>query len=149
MVDVLEIAVGDSVSIGGQPWTVIGSVTFRDDDGWTWQEHLLESGGERRWLAVEDDDGVEMVLWAPTNVTVAPGAHEMIHDGRSYQLDETGTASYVATGHTGTLPQGTLEYYDYAGRGGLALSFERFDGSGWEMTAGTAVDPAQVQVQRP
>lgn len=149
MADVLDIRVGDTVTIGGYRWAVIGSLTLRDDEGWTWQEHLLDAGGDRRWLAVEDDDGVEIVMWSPTNVTVEPGAHEMIHDGRSYHLDEHGSAAYIATGHTGTLPEGNLEYYDYAGKGGLALSFEHYGDSGWEMAAGTRVDPAQVQVLRP
>lgn len=149
MADVLDIRVDDTVSIGGHPWAVIGTLTYRDDEGWTWQEHLVDAGGDRRWLSVEDDDGVEIVMWSPTNVTIEPGAREVIHDGQAYRLDEHGNATYVATGHTGTLPQGSSEYFDYAGRGGLSLGFERFGDGGWEMAVGTLIDPAQVQVLRP
>jgi len=150
MSSLTDIAVGDVAWAEERWWRVMGTVTFTDDEGWSWREHLLEAGdGQRRWLTVEDDDQLLVVLWAPyTSAAIEPGHHEVIHSGVSYTLHEYGRCSYTSEGRTGCLPSGMMDYYDYAARGGLWLSFERYDGSGWEMSTGVTVAPASVQVQR-
>lgn len=147
-IDPRRIGVGDVVVHGGRSYIVRGTLEL-NEGGFRWHEHLLDDVEQRRWLAVEDDDGeLELALYATVKAPgLTPGAGTLERGGVGYALDEHGTATFRASGTTGTAPAGRVEYYDYVSDDQL-LSFERWseDGvswSGWQVSVGETV-PAQT-----
>lgn len=139
IVDPRSLKVGDVVSYAGADFVIRGTLRF-DQDGFQWQEHLLDDANKRRWLSVEDDEELEVVLWESlTAPELQPGAPTLEHAGVRYSLSEHATARFTAEGTTGTAPSGPFEYYDYA-QGEQALSFERYGSGGWEVGVGTEID---------
>ncbi|MGH3713953.1 MAG: DUF4178 domain-containing protein [Micromonosporaceae bacterium] len=139
---------GDIVDIRAQTHAVRGSLHFTEGS-WGWAEHLLDDlDGRKRWLSVEEDPDLELVLWIEVaGATVAPGPKSLDFDGRSYALDESGSARYTGTGTTGLHPEGTVRYYDYRAADGARLSFEEYGGSGtWELARGEELGRHELQV---
>ncbi|MFE9694168.1 DUF4178 domain-containing protein [Micromonospora sp. NPDC005806] len=138
---------GDIVEIRQVPYTVRGSVHLVEG-GWSWAEHLLDdAGGVKRWLSVEEDPDLELVLWtSEPSATVTPGAPTLEVAGRRYHWDESGQARYTATGGTGLDPRGTMRYHDYQAPGGARLSFEAYGEAGWEVNLGEKLHRAEVMI---
>ncbi|MGY0006319.1 DUF4178 domain-containing protein [Micromonospora sp. I033] len=138
---------GDIVEIRQVPYTVRGSVHLVEG-GWSWAEHLLDdAGGVKRWLSVESDPDLELVLWtSEPSATVTPGAPTLEIAGRRYHWDESGQAKYTATEGTGLDPRGTMRYHDYQAPGGARLSFEAYGEAGWEVNLGEQVRRAEVMI---
>ncbi|PWU50431.1 DUF4178 domain-containing protein [Micromonospora globispora] len=138
---------GDIVEIRQVPYTVRGSVHLVEG-GWSWAEHLLDdAGGVKRWLSVEEDPDLELVLWTTEpSATVTPGAPTLDIAGRRYTWDESGQARYTATEGTGLDPHGTMRYYDYQAPGGARLSFEAYGEAGWEVALGEKLHRAEVMI---
>jgi hypothetical protein len=134
------LKVGDVVGMDGEMWFVEGTLRF-DEDGFEWQEHVLVEGDRRRWLSVEDDEGVvETVLWDRVRAPeLDPSADEVAYAGRTYRLEERGRARFTSDGATGAPNGGRVEYADFRD-GDALLGFERYttDGS-WEVSTGTPV----------
>lgn len=137
----------DVVGLDGRTWMVKGSVRF-NEDGFTWNEHLLVDGDERRWLSVEEDEGeVEVVLWErSTSSTLEPGGDLIEHAGTSYRLDERGRASFTSEGSSGMPASGQMQYADYQA-GDKRLGFEQYttDG-GWELCVGEVLTTHSLEV---
>lgn len=138
---------GDIVEIRQVSYTVRGSVHLVEG-GWSWAEHLLDdAGGVKRWLSVEADPDLELVLWTgEPSATVTPGAPTLEIAGRRYQWDESGQAKYTATEGTGLDPRGTMRYHDYQAPGGARLSFEAYGEAGWEVNLGEQLHRAEVMI---
>ncbi|MFE9651714.1 DUF4178 domain-containing protein [Micromonospora sp. NPDC006431] len=138
---------GDIVEIRQVPYTVRGSVHLVEG-GWSWAEHLLDdAGGVKRWLSVETDPDLELVLWTgQPSATVTPGAPTLDVAGRRYSWDESGQARYTATEGTGLDPRGTMRYHDYQAPGGARLSFEAYGEAGWEVALGEKLHRAEVMI---
>lgn len=144
-VDPRQIKVGDILSIEGSDFVVRGTLRF-DQSGFTWQEHFIDDVHNRRWLSVEDDEGLELCLWERHAPGIGePGVPEMAVDGVSYQLTEHGSATFTSEGTTGVAPSGRAEYFDYAA-GDRRLSFERFGTDSWEVSTGRVLGLRDVQV---
>ncbi|MGC1214243.1 MAG: DUF4178 domain-containing protein [Micromonospora sp.] len=145
--DPRKLRAGDIVEIRQVPYTVRGSVHLVEG-GWSWAEHLLDdAGGVKRWLSVEEDPDLELVLWtAEPSATVTPGAPTLDVGGRRYTWDESGQARYTATEGTGLDPRGTMRYYDYQAPGGARLSFEAYGEAGWEVALGEKLHRAEVMI---
>lgn len=136
--DPRRIGVGDVIAYGGRDFIVRGTLEL-DEDGFRWQEHLLDDVEVRRWLAVEDDEELELTLYESVRAPgLEPGPHSLAHDGVTYALDEHGTARFRAVGTTGTGPSGRLEYYDYTSDD-RRLAFERYGTGSWEVSTGQVV----------
>ncbi|MGW5385899.1 DUF4178 domain-containing protein [Nocardia sp. NPDC003963] len=121
---------GDIVDIFGETYTVRGSLRLKEG-GYQWSEHLLDTAkGTRRWLSVEEDPDLELVLWTETPGVPAAGGDSIEYDGKTFRLDESGHARYISEATTGLTPAGTLDYHDYAAVDGTRLSFEDFGESG-------------------
>lgn len=132
------LRLGDVVAYEGHDCIVERTYRFREG-GSTWEEHLLVDGGFRRWLSVEDDEGLECVLWErQPDPKLEPGAKTIDLGGIAYRFDEQGTASYTLEEAAGPGGSGQAEYADYVA-GEQRLSFERYDGSGWEVNVGEVV----------
>ncbi|WP_433128101.1 DUF4178 domain-containing protein [Micromonospora sp. CA-240977] len=138
---------GDIVEIRQVSYAVRGSVHLTEG-GWSWAEHLLDTvDGDKRWLSVEEDSDLELVLWtAEPAATVTPGASTVDFDGRRYSSEESGQAGYTATGSTGLDATGTVRYHDYRAPSGERLSFEAYGQAGWEVARGEQLHRSDVMV---
>jgi hypothetical protein len=90
-------------------------------------------------VSVEEDPDLEVVLWRETEEVTAPDGKSMAVGGVTYRKEEDGTATYTSEGTTTLAERGSVEYVDYEGPDGKALSFERFDGGKWEAGLGESV----------
>ncbi|WP_100444250.1 DUF4178 domain-containing protein [Glycomyces xiaoerkulensis] len=146
--DPKRVKAGDMVEAYGKTLAVRGTLRLSEGD-YSWAEHFLDTGtGVRRWLSVEADPDVELVLWEEVKgADLKPGPRELSFEGESYRSDEQGTADYTSEATTGLAPTGTLRYHDYEGPGGQKLSFEAFgDGAKWELAKGLTLDRNQVTI---
>ncbi|WP_327147689.1 DUF4178 domain-containing protein [Nocardia sp. NBC_01329] len=128
--DPRTLKAGDIVDVFGETYTVRGSLRLKEG-GYRWSEHLLDTAkGTRKWLSVEEDPDLELVLWTETPGIPAAGGDEIEHDGKTFRLDESGSAQYVSEATTGLTPSGTVAYHDYVAADDTRLSFEDFGESG-------------------
>ncbi|GGL05463.1 DUF4178 domain-containing protein [Nocardia jinanensis] len=128
--DPRALKAGDIVDIFGETYTVRGSLRLKEG-GYQWSEHLLDTAkGTRKWLSVEEDPDLELVLWTETPGVPAAGGDAIEYDGKTFQLDESGRAQYVSEATTGLTPSGTVAYHDYTAADDTRLSFEDFGESG-------------------
>jgi uncharacterized protein DUF4178 len=144
--DVRALRPGDVVMYESRDWIVEGTLRF-DEEGFNWAEHRLVDGSDAIWLSVEDDEGLEVVVWERlTGVVLEPGAPTIAHAGVDYAFDERGRAKYASEGTTGAPGGGRMEYADYEAGDGR-LSFERYseDGS-WEVSLGHVVPEHALDV---
>jgi hypothetical protein len=143
--DPRRITVGDVIRFDGRDFIVRGSIRF-DQDGFSWQEHFLDDVEVKRWLSVEDDEGLEIGFWTGLKGSdLQPGPKTIQHGGKTYELDEKGSARFTAVGTTGTGPSGRVEYYDYEA-GDELLSFERYGEGDWEVATGRSVGEYELDI---
>ena len=139
--DVRRVKPRDVVQYEGTDYVVDRTIHF-DEDGFTWQEHLLIDAveGKKLWLSVEDDEGVEVAVYTPLpGVDLAPGAATVDHDGVSFKRDERGSARFrIERSDAGAPESGQMEYADYSA-GDRLLSFEKYGTGGWEISLGTSI----------
>src|SRR5262245_17186932 len=137
--DIRTVRAGDMIDYGDQLYFVRGSLRLTEG-GYSWSEHFLDDArGSRVWVSVEEDPDLEVVLWRETDAVTEPGGKTMEVGGVTYRRDGAGTAQYTAEGTTTVAERGSVEYVDYEGPEGKALSFERFDGGKWEAGLGESV----------
>jgi hypothetical protein len=137
--DIRTVRAGDMIDYMDQLYFVRGSLRLTEG-GYSWSEHFLDDArGDRCWISVEEDPDLEVVLWRPTEAVTEPTGKTIEVDGISYRKEEDGIARYRSEGTTTVAEQGSVEYHDYTGSGGKALSFERFDGGEWEAGLGETV----------
>lgn len=141
-----NLKLGDVVNHDGADWIVEGTILLVQD-GFTWQEHRLVDGERSLWLSVEDDEGLEVVVWERSSDTgLEPGAEQLSHDGVSYELEERGKADFTAEGSTATSSSGRVEFVDYAA-GDKRLSFERYgEDAGWEVGVGSVISEHALDI---
>lgn len=145
--DPRSLRAGDMVELLGQQMFVRGSLRLREG-GYHWSEHFLDDvGSTRRWLSVEEDPDLEVVVWTELKGTdLQPSAKVLTHDGVEYRRDEHGTATFTSEGTTGLGASGKVEYVDFEASGGRYLAFERFDGGEWEAGLGERVPAGALTV---
>ncbi len=144
--DVRALKVGDVVNYEGGDFIVEGTLRF-DQGGFRWQEHRLVDGPKSLWLSVEDDEGLEIVVWERLKgAALEPGAGTLEHAGVTYELDERGRANFTSEGTTGAPGGGTAQFADYES-GDRRLSFERYgDDGGWEISAGRVISEHALDI---
>lgn len=145
-IEVRALKVSDVVNHEGRDWIVEGTLRF-EQGGFRWQEHRLVDGPDSLWLSVEDDEGLEVVVWTRLRgAELEPGAGTIEHDGVTYELDERGRASFTSEGTTGAGGGGTAEFADYTS-GARRLSFERYGSDGgWEISVGQAISEHALDI---
>lgn len=144
--DIRTVRAGDMIDYGGKLFFVRGSLRLTES-GYTWSEHFLDDArGDRVWVSVEEDPDLEVYFWHETDLVDAPGGKTMEVGGVTYTKEEDGTAKYTSEGTTTVAERGTVEYVDYEGPDGKALSFERFDGGKWEAGLGEEIPLPALRV---
>lgn len=156
--DPRTLKAGDMVEYLGERLFVRGSLRLTEG-GFSWSEHFLDAmdgpGGTRRWLSVEEDPDLEVVLWteydgASAGEPLTPSVRTLTVEGVDYHRTEHGTAAYRSEGTTGLGESGRVEYADYEGPRGRCLAFERFLGAGgrgiWEASLGETVPQGTLTI---
>ena len=144
--EVRALKVSDVVNHEGRDYIVEGTLRF-EQGGFRWQEHRLVDGPDSLWLSVEDDEGLEVVVWQRLRgAALEPGEGTIEHEGVSYELDERGHANFTSEGTTGAPGGGRAEFVDYAS-GSRRLSFERYgDDGGWEISVGQTISEHALDI---
>lgn len=144
--DPRRLKAGDIVEIRGVPYTVRGSIRL-SEGGWTWDAHLLDDAkGTQLWLEVEEDPDLELSVWTPVEDAGQPGAGTITLNGRTYHLEESGTAHFRSEATTGLNGEGTVRYYDYEAPDGAMLGFESYGDAEWEASTGEQLSRYEVQI---
>lgn len=145
--DIRTVRAGDMIEYGDTLYFVRGSLRLTEG-GSTWSEHFLDDArGKRCWISVEEDPDLEIVMWHETDLVAAPEGKTVMIEGVTYTKVEDGKAKYRSEGTTTVAEQGRVEYYDYEGPDGKALSFERFDDSEkWEVGLGESLSTIALKV---
>jgi uncharacterized protein DUF4178 len=145
--DVRTVRAGDMVEYGDTLYFVRGSLRLTQG-GSTWSEHFLDDArGTRRWISVEEDPDLEIVMWRETDLVAEPEGKTVMIEGVTYKKVEDGKAKYRSEGTTTVAEQGRVEYYDYEGPDGKCLSFERFDDDEkWEVGLGETLSEIALRV---
>src|SRR5215213_5631641 len=112
-IEARALKLGDVVNHEGRDWIVEGTLHF-NQGGFRWDEHRLVDGTDSLWLSVEDDEGIELVIWTRLRgAALEPGPGTLEHGGVTYELDERGKANYTSEGTTGAPGGGKAEFADY------------------------------------
>lgn len=146
--DPRRLRASDLVELYGKTLAVRGTLRLTEGD-YQWSEHFLDTGtGVKRWLSVEADPDLEVVLWEEVAADdLKPGPKELSFEGVSYRSNEKGKAKYVSEATTGLAERGSVRYHDYAGPDGQKLSFEAFgDDAKWELAKGLTLDRNQITI---
>jgi len=145
--DVRTVRAGDMVEYGDTLYFVRGSLRLTEG-GSSWSEHFLDDArGTRRWLSVEEDPDLEVVMWQETDLVAAPEGKTVMIEGVTYAKADDGKAKYRSEGTTTVAEKGRVEYYDYEGPDGKCLSFERFDDAEkWEVGLGETLSTIALTV---
>ncbi len=145
-IEARALKLGDVVNHESRDWIVEGTLRF-EQGGFRWAEHRLVDGADSLWLSVEDDEGLELVIWTRVRGSeLEPGPGSLEHGGVTYELDEKGKANYTSEGVTGASGGGKAEFADYM-RGDERLSFERYgDDGGWEISVGTVISEHALDI---
>jgi hypothetical protein len=137
--DVRTLRPGDMVEYLGTLYFVRGSLRLTQG-GYAWSEHFLDDARSmKRWLSVEEDPHLEVVMWLARDIELTPTERVLTVDGVEYRREEHGTATFRSEGTTGLGQTGTMEYVDYEGPDNTYLSFERYGGGEWEAGGGEQV----------
>jgi hypothetical protein len=153
--DPRTLKAGDMVEYLGERLFVRGSLRLTQG-GYSWSEHYLDAmdgtAAGRRWLSVEEDPDLEVVLWTEYlgGDGLKPADRTITVEGVTYHRTEHGTATYRSEGTTGLGETGRVEYADFDGPGGRCLAFERFlggQGRGtWEVSLGERVPAGTLTI---
>lgn len=145
--NLFNLQIGDIVQYFDTDWFVEG-LSIYDEEGYTWQEYLLQDGGRIAWLSVEEDDRLIVSLLEPTKeleITAAP-AKTLIFAGETYRQSGSGRARMTrrlrASGQAQVL---SCRYFDYEAPGQKVLSIENWNGE-WEVMAGLSVSPRELRI---
>ena len=129
--DPRALKAGDIFDTHGETLTVRGSLRLKEG-GYQWSEHLIDTGGGvKRWLSVEEDPDLELVLWTEvSDAPSGPGPKQLDYQGRIFRSVESGRARYASEATTGLGPDGWVAYHDYEAPDGTKLSYEDFGEKG-------------------
>ena len=136
--DPIGMRVGDKVLMRQQPGQVVATIGYTEDV-YAWTAVLVAQGVHRTWLSVVSTStgaGIEIVEWE--RLPAMPGeptAREVTVREVTYLFEESGTAHYDAHGEVDLPGSGMSQYVDFHA-GDKRLSFENFDGTGWEASIG-------------
>ncbi|GAA4917104.1 DUF4178 domain-containing protein [Stackebrandtia albiflava] len=144
--DPRALKAGDILDTHGETLTVRGSLRLKEG-GYHWSEHLIDTGGGvKRWLSVEEDPDLELVLWTEVSGAPAPGGRELQYDGKTFHLEESGRADYVSEATTGLQPRGDVRYHDYRASDDTRLSYEDFGTGRHEAAIGLVIRREEITI---
>ena len=143
---IFDLQIGDIVQHGGIDWVVEDCLTY-NQSGFIWQEYLLQDGTRRAWLAVEEDDWVDVQLVEPiTTVDISANpTKELTVDDVIYRCVESGTASMTRKRNRTQSGVQTCQFFDYEGPNDKVLSVENWEGD-IEVCMGDRISPSSITI---
>lgn len=143
---VFTLQLGDIVQYDAADWVVEGCLTY-NSGGYTWLEYLLQDGDRLRWLAVEEDDIVEVYWLEPYTDLEISGTppRQLTVAGITYKQTEAGTARLSRQGRTLNRQAEVCHYFDYAGTADRVLCVEDWMGE-IEVTIGQRIRPSMLRL---
>jgi len=141
-----NLRVDDTVSYDLMDYTVVGLIKY-EDSGYKWIAYRLEGQGERIWLAVEQDETLEISIFRPIEMHIGNRPpNRLNYDNRTFYLDEAGTATVtMVEGDAGANPGQRVKYWEYIDEGDYALSIEQW-GSELEVCYGYYIHEREVNI---
>ncbi|HZG73551.1 MAG TPA: DUF4178 domain-containing protein [Chondromyces sp.] len=111
---VLNLQVGDIVSYDLQDYQVVGKLRY-NDSGYTWDAYQLQGDTGTIWLGVELDDELELGIYKTVKLHLSePIPKKVNYDGRTYHLEEQGTAHVTGEGRGQNVHGKQVKYFDFA-----------------------------------
>lgn len=142
---VTNLRMGDIVTYFGVDYVVEGRIDY-NDSGWPWTTFMLVDGDDVRWLAVEEDDQLEVSIWEEIDLDLGSDPPKVIeYDGEQFRRGESGRATVSQTGKTGRRAGMSCDYFEYEGSGERSLSVERW-GMETEVSIGQDVNPYSLEI---
>ena len=124
-----ELAPGRRVRIDDRTGAVRGLLEL-EEEGDRWVEALVQlDDGLAVWLSVEWMPEPVATVWLPvrpSEVGGGPGDTRVTLGGTAFSFYENGTATYAASGDTGTEGRGKVDYVDYLAVDSRRVSFVRY-----------------------
>jgi len=142
---IANLKIGDIVTYFDQDFVVEGRIDY-NDEGWPWTCFMLVDGDDVRWLAVEEDDQLEVSLWQKTDIKLEGEPPEFIEfEGEKFRMVERGKARVAQTGQTGRRSGLNMEYFEYEGTSDRGLSVEKW-GREIEVSVGHDINPYSLEI---
>ncbi len=121
---------GDVIAYNLIDYTVVGLIKY-EDSGYRWVAYQLEGENERIWLAVEQDDSLELSIFRPIKLDLGDRPpNRLNYDHKTFYLDEAGTAIITEVhGEAGAILGQEVKYWEYEDeQEDYALSIEMWGG---------------------
>lgn len=148
--NIFDLQIGDIVQYQETDWVVEGKLTYTVS-AYFWYEYLLQDDERIAWLAVAEDDKVEVSFLENTNqldiqkIQVNAPPKEIKFADETYQYADAGIARMTRTGLTMRRTAEQCEYFDYETKDGKVLSVEVWDGD-IEVTVGVKINPRSLTI---
>lgn len=145
--NLMNLRLNDIVSYFGQDYIIEGRLNYWED-GYTWTVYMLVDGEEVKWLAVEEDDSLEVSMWEDVNdLRLSPNLPEFVeYRGVRYRMTERGQARVNQQGRTRNKTGLSMEYASYESRDAdTMLSVEIWSGE-VEVSIGQEINPATLDI---
>ena len=111
---VLSIEVGDIINYDLVDYEVVGKITYRDGN-YEWYGYQLLEGHDTIWLAAEMDDELELGIYKKVQLAVSkPYPKQLNYEGKTYYLEESGTARVIGEGRSKNIHDSLVDYADYS-----------------------------------
>jgi hypothetical protein len=124
-------------------------VTYMES-GFDWIEVLLDDSKQSFWLEIEQDDELLLTRWDHCELDdpAAVETGKISVGGVQYDLDETGTPRFTASGTTGLPLSGSVRYRTFSNKQRSVSCDEWIPGT-WEAAISTSLRPFEIRVIGP
>jgi hypothetical protein len=136
--------VGDVLTYLDESFLINQKIVYHSK-GFFWHEYQLESGTESAWLAVEEDDSLEVCLFRPIDLDLNAGRPKQVTwNDRTYKLVDSGSADATIFRESGQSSRTELQYWDWETTDGELLSLERWGDGDHQSMAGRRIPPGAL-----
>jgi len=144
-----DLKAPDMVQFEGKDYFVRRTIENRAGS-YRWLEHLLDTGvGERLWLSVEDDEGLDLGVWKSLDMVDIqhgkPGDSSIVTSGKAYKRKESGAATWSSIKSDDT-ECGHMEFLEYEAADGQMLAFQRYDNAEWQASLGFRYRSSEFEI---
>jgi hypothetical protein len=147
--DEASIRVGDPVSLEGTPGKVVATIGYIGNGAERWTGACVALSSGQEWVTLVDEErGLEVCRWKKLSfLPGTPGEGKIHYGDHTFAKREAGNAEYDAHGEVDLPSVGEVRYVDYID-GDQRLSFEDYDGAGWEASLGRVLGPGAFVPRR-
>lgn len=144
--NLMNLRLNDIISYFGTDYMIEGRLNYWED-GYTWITYMLVDGDDVKWLAVEEDDRLEVSMWEEIkDLRLSAPLPEFIdYAGERYRMNERGTARVNQQGKTGSKTGLQMEYFQYESDEGDEISVEKWGGD-IEVSRGKEINPVALEI---